>query len=171
MSMTDLKALGLSWLMEARKLPAAPALRIHQFYALCRPQSGCSVIWTMENIHYKINTSQLTNTPIHSRLQALNAPYVYRSKTQNLGTLPSCSEVLGHALRLFIVAAYYTGVCTKIDQCPDLSTAYGACAARAEDDFVVYPLSSVSCARRRVLSLGCTKYAVFPHLANVFVLG
>lgn len=28
MSMTDLNALGLSWLMEARKLPAAPALQI-----------------------------------------------------------------------------------------------------------------------------------------------
>ncbi len=88
-------------------------------------------------VHNKVDTSQLIDASINSRLQALNAPDVYRSDSQHLGSFPGCSDVLSHVLGLFDVAAHDAGVCAEVDQCPDLGAAYCARTTGTEDDFAI----------------------------------
>ena len=59
MSMTDFMALGDSWSIEARKLPAAPALWVCQFDPFAHGS---------RNSHHEVDASQLLCTPIRGCL-------------------------------------------------------------------------------------------------------
>lgn len=82
MSMTDLKAFGLSWLMGARKLPAAPALVELQYIAAnltllnhgqCRGAVGRE---GASDLHHIVDPTQLLYTPLHGSLQALRTAHI-----------------------------------------------------------------------------------------------
>lgn len=82
MSMTDLKAFGLSWLMGARKFPAAPALVYSQYFSIYLTlqdhgqyrgpvrEEGASYS------HHVVDPTQLLYAPFHRPLQALHTAHI-----------------------------------------------------------------------------------------------
>ena len=108
MSITDLKALTESWLIEARKLPAAPALKqssqsVTSSYA--EKQDGV-------NIHDKINPPKLLHTSFNSILQAFDLANIHRSDADNLSTGTDCGDILRSAFGLLDVSAHDAGIGT-----------------------------------------------------------
>ena len=138
MSMTDLKALALSWLMGARKLPAAPAL-----FSFCqsyttpgfRPVTSCR---QEVDLHHIIYSPKFADTFFNRLLQAFHIPHVYCTDAEHSRTIARCGEVFGHGFGLLDVASYDAGVCAEVEEGSDLSAADCASAAGAEDDAVIY---------------------------------
>jgi hypothetical protein len=107
--MTDLKALADSCSMEARKLPAAPALsriistRIEMTLQL------------VVGVHDKINTSKLLDTALDCLLQVVELAHVHRANADNLGTRPGSRNVLSDTLGLLYIATDDAGVGAEMD--------------------------------------------------------
>ena len=132
--MTDLKAFGLSWLIGARKLPAAPALHGDSATDHVIKQKAPKLeIY----LHHKVDAPKFTNTLIHCGLHALHIPDVDRPYTQNLRSSSRCGDVFGHVLSLLWVPAYNAGIGAEVDQRSNLGAAYCARATSTEDDLVV----------------------------------
>ena len=133
-SMTALNALADSWFIDARKLPAAPALKPD-----CQPNSTkVHVSWrSQKRIHGEINPTQLLDTAIDGGLQAVEAAYVNVTNADNFGARSRSGNIFGHRLCLLNVAADYAGVGTQINHGADLGATDGASAACTEDHLVV----------------------------------
>lgn len=84
-------------------------------------------------------------------MQALDAPHVHGADAQDSTAGTGGCDVLGHALRLFGVAAYDAGVGAQVNEGAHLAGADASIAAGAEDDFA------------------CEE-VVFPDVGEVFVL-
>jgi len=138
MSMTDLKALGLSWFMGARKLPAAPAL-LGGGVSMGGICLGCGRRW-IGSAHYEIDASELLDAFLYGALQAGDISHVYGAEAEDFGAGAGGGDVEGRALCFLDVASDYAGVCAEVDHCSYLGAADGAAASGAEDDFVVYGL-------------------------------
>ena len=138
MSMTDLKALGLSWFMGARKLPAAPALlrwgSVNNGYG----RNEGTEFGRFGGLHYEIDTSESFDAFLYGVLEAFDTAHVNGSETEDFGAFACGGDVAGHSFGFFDVAADYAGVGAEMDHCSYLGAADRAGAAGAEYDFVVY---------------------------------
>ena len=77
-------------------------------------------------LHYEVDSSKLADALLYSFLQALNAPDVHRSDTEDFSTFSCSSDVFCNSLGLLDLSPNYTGVGAKVDKCSDLGTADGA---------------------------------------------
>lgn len=132
-SITDLNALTDNWLIDARKLPAAPAL--HQTSVSSSPYQSPHTR-TKGNRHDKINLAQLLHTPLHSSQDILEPTHIHRSNTNNLRPGPHGSDLLRSRLGLLDIASDDTRVCAQMHQCAHLSTTYRARTSGTEDHLV-----------------------------------
>jgi hypothetical protein len=107
--MTDLKALTESCSMEARKLPAAPALSDTISIENGRLQSSYYI-----NAHDEIDPSELLDTALNCLLQILELAHVHGTNPNHLGTGSGCRYVLGNALGLLYITANDAGVGTQV---------------------------------------------------------
>jgi hypothetical protein len=131
MSITDLKALTDSWLIEARKLPAAPALDKGQRAKRCRPLEGLL-------IHNKVNSAELLDATIHGILETFELAHINGADADDLGTWAGRGDVLSCFLGLLHISAYDACICAQMDESTNLSAADGSCASSAKDNFVRY---------------------------------
>ena len=98
MSITDLKALAESWLIEARKLPAAPALE-STMSAVAR-----SLLLIEEHLHGKIKSTQLLDTTLDGIIQAVKLAHIHSPNADDFGTRTDRGNVLSCAFGLFDIS-------------------------------------------------------------------
>lgn len=131
-SITDLKALTESWLIDARKFPAAPALYDCQ-----------QVVTTVTNlpredcVHDKINATQLLHATIDSSLDTIETAHIRRANTDDFRTRSRSRDTDRHLFGFFDVAADNACVGAEVDECADLGAAYCASTTGAEDYFIL----------------------------------
>lgn len=128
-SITDLKAFTEIWLIDARKLPAAPALDERWSAREAQGQSEC-------RIHYIVNRAKLLDTTINCALQTIERAHIHSTNSYHLRTRPSRGNILRHLLRFLDVSPNDTCVRSEMDECAHLRAAYCACSACAKDDLV-----------------------------------
>ena len=90
--------------MEAKKLPAAPAL--------CNRQHRDVKETSGEDLHNKVNSTELLDAALRGIFQALKLPDIHCADTNHLGTRANCCNLLGRALGLFYIASNDTSVGT-----------------------------------------------------------
>lgn len=98
MSITDLKALAESWLIEARKLPAAPALE-SSVSVILRPFSSIE-----QHLHGKIKSSQLVDTTLDGIIQAVKFAHIHGPNADDFGTRTDRGNVLSYAFGLLDIS-------------------------------------------------------------------
>lgn len=143
MSITDLKALTESWLMEARKLPAAPALQVHidvsKVHSGNRSKHGNirrAQRWS-DGIHYIVDPAEFLDTAVNCIFQTVELAHIDRSDSNDLCTWSHRGNVFGGLFGLFDISADNASIRAQMDQRANLGAADRACAARAEDDFFI----------------------------------
>lgn len=120
-SITVLKALTESWLIDARKFPAAPALYHRQKK---NPSSPFGVSFSEDFVHDKINTTQLLHATINSSLQTIKTAHIRRANTDDFSARSRGRDTRGHLFGLFDVAADDACVGAEVDESADLGAAY-----------------------------------------------
>lgn len=123
--------------MEARKLPAAPAL-LGQLVNVARLRTR-----SRKDIHHIVNGTELLDTALDGIVQVLELSHINGTDANNLGPWACRGDILSHALCLLYIATDDAGVGSKVNQRANLSTANSACATCAEDDLVGWKEESV----------------------------
>lgn len=106
-SITDLKAFTEIWLIEARKLPAAPALDKRTTSA-SKQDTGCAVY----NIHHEVDSSKFLYAAVHRGLETIERSHIHGTNANHLSTGASCGKILCNFLGLFNISANNAGVGT-----------------------------------------------------------
>lgn len=126
--MTDLNALTDSWLIEAKKLPAAPALRQVSDHPEQYPPS--------EYAHYEVDGAQFLDTALDGILDTLDLAHIHGPDANDLRTLSGRGDIARGRLGLFNIPTDNTGVGAQVNHGAYLGAADGACATGTEDDLV-----------------------------------
>ena len=88
------------------------------------------------DLHYIVYSTELLDALLYGFLQALDVPDINCTDAQHFYSGPGGCYILSHAFCFLDIASHYAGIGAKVDEGSDLSTAYGPCAACAEDYFV-----------------------------------
>lgn len=131
MSITDLNALTESCSIEARKLPAAPAL-LGALVQTARIRTG----WCSTGLHHIVDSTKLLDATLHGSLQVVELSNIDGTDANDLGAGTRGGNVLSHCLGLLYVATDDARVGSEVNQGTNLSTADCASTACAEDDLV-----------------------------------
>lgn len=128
MSMTDLKALTDSCSIEAKKLPAAPAL----FSSL----ASILKVLVVPHEHDIVDGTELLGTTLRGILQVVELAHIHRANANHLRSRANGRNCLSGTLGLLYIATDDACVCTQMDKRAHLGAADGAGATGAEDDLI-----------------------------------
>jgi hypothetical protein len=131
--MTDLNALTESCSIEARKLPAAPALLGELVQRLC---TVGRVVCEWTSIHDIVDATELLDTALGGALQVVEVSNINGANANDLGPRAACGNILSDALCLLDIATDDTRICSEVNQSANLGTADCASTTCAEDDLV-----------------------------------
>lgn len=133
--------MGESWLMEARKFPAAPALDKlkHPMLVTKRDKGRISTtsIAPCAHVHHKINTAQFPHTTLSSSLQALKAANIHSANTNDFCSGASRGNIHCHLFGLLDIAPDNASIRSEVDESADLGAAYCPRATGTENHFVL----------------------------------
>ena len=145
MSMTDLKALAESWLIWEGEHAGREGESSFRTYGskkvACSASAGQVELWNgarrwVSCSHQDVNATELSNTSLNSLGQTLHAPDIHGTNTNDLGSWPGRTEVLGHTFGLLDIAADDARVGSEMHKSPDLSTADRPSTTGTEDNTI-----------------------------------
>lgn len=118
--------------MEARKLPAAPAL-----YKVQVSETVPTGTITAGDIHNKVNRTKLLNTALGGSLKIIEFTNIDCANADYFGARSDGGHVSGSGFSLFNIATDDAGICAEVNQSAYLGAADSTGATSAENDLVI----------------------------------